>query len=367
MTTIKAQTIRPDGTIKPSMVRLKDGMIQSVATIPLNQCETNKLLCPGMIDMQVNGAGGELFNQNPDIVTLATIGDTIAKYGTTGWLPTLVTDSIEKMKQAADAVSQGVRDPKSGVKGIHFEGPHLSSEKRGVHDPEHIRPISDEEMAIYRRSDLGVKLLTIAPEQVSTEQIKELVLAGCIISIGHSNTDYQSTHDAIEAGATCFTHLYNAMSGMSGREPGVITAALESQQFYGIIMDGIHVHEAMVRMAYNQNKNMILVTDAMPPVGTKQQSFQWYGQTIHRHDDRLVDDDGTLAGAFLTQNQALANAMLMLRMSLDDSLPMVTTHPAKLLGLNRSHALIEPGCVADLMLIDETVEVEAVWRSGYEL
>ena len=367
MITIKAQTLRPDSTIKPSMVRIKDGVIQSVATIPLNQCETDKLLCPGMIDIQVNGAGGELFNQNPDVVTLATIGDTIAAFGTTGWLPTLVTDSTEKMKQAADAVSQGVQDPKSGVKGIHFEGPHLSVAKRGVHHPDHIRSITEDEMAIYQRNDLGVKLLTIAPEQVSAEQIRELVSAGCIVSIGHSNTDYQTTHDAIEAGATCFTHLYNAMSGMSGREPGVIAAALESQQFYGIIMDGIHVHEAMVRMAYNQNNHMILVTDAMPPVGTNNASFEWYGQTIHRQDDRLVDDNGTLAGAFLTQNQALANAMLMLRLSLDDVLPLVTTNPARLLRLSHSHALIEPGCVADLMLIDETAEVQTVWRSGHEI
>ncbi len=367
MLTIKAQAIRPDGTIKPSMVRLQDGLIQTVATIPLNQCETNKLLCPGMIDIQVNGAGGVLFNQNPDVLTLAKIGETIARYGTTGWLPTLVTDSTEKMMQAADAVSQALKDPVSGVKGVHFEGPHLSLEKRGVHHPDHIRPISEAEMAIYRRPDLGVKLLTLAPEQVSTEQIQELTGAGCIIAIGHSNTDYETTKAALNAGATCFTHLFNAMSGMSGREPGVIAAALEGHDYYGIIMDGIHVHEAMVRMAYEQNDNMILVTDAMPPVGTDEETFQWYGQTIHRQSDRLVDDNGTLAGAFLTQSQALANAMMMLRLNLEEVLPMVTSRPAKLLGLGRSHALIEPGCVADLMLIDEVAEVHQVWRAGHAL
>lgn len=366
MTVIKAQALRPDGTIKPSMVRLNSGKIQSVATIPLNQCETNLLLCPGMIDWQVNGAVGLLFNDMPDVVTLASIGDALIKFGTTSWLPTLVTDSIEKMRAAADAVAQSVQDPKSGVKGIHFEGPHLSVEKKGVHAEAHIRPISDEEMAIYKRDDLGVKLLTLAPEQVTTEQISALKKAGCIISIGHSNTDYETTMAAVNAGATCFTHLYNAMSGMQGRAPGVITAALESQSHYGLIADGIHVHEAMVRMAYNQNPNMTLITDAMPPVGTDDTEFKWYGKTIYRTEDRLLDSDGRLAGAYLTQDQALANIMMMLKLSLEEALPMVTTKPAELLGLASNHAQIEPGCIADLMLIDETAEVTRVWRAGYE-
>lgn len=367
MTVIKAQALRPDGTIKPSMVRLNDGKIQSVATIPLNQCETHLLLCPGMIDWQVNGAAGLLFNDNPDVVTLAAIGDVLIKFGTTSWLATVVTDSIATMRAAADAVAQSVKDVKSGVKGVHFEGPHLSVEKKGVHAEAYIRPISDEELAIYKRDDLGVKLLTLAPEQVTTEQISTLKKAGCIVSIGHTNADYESTMESVEAGASCFTHIYNAMSGMRGRAPGVITAALESQSYYGLIADGIHVHQAMVRMAYKQNPNMTLITDAMPPVGTDSRVFQWFGKTIHRKEDRLLDADGRLAGAYLTQDQALANAMMMLKLRLHEALPMVTTKPAELLGLADSHAQVASGCIADLMLIDETAQVSRVWRAGYEV
>ena len=367
MAVIKAQAIRPDGSIKPSMVRMKNGMIQTVATIPLSQCQTDQLLCPGMIDWQVNGAAGLLFNDMPDVVTLANIGDTLIKFGTTSWLPTLVTDSLDKMKEAADAIAQGVQDPKSGVVGIHFEGPHISQAKKGIHAESHVRPISKEEMAIYERDDLGVKLITLAPEQVTHKQIIQLRKKGCIVSVGHSNATFEQTIEAVAAGATCFTHLYNAMSGIQARDPGVIAAAFDSQSYYGLIADGIHVHPAMVRMAYRQNPNMTLVTDAMPPVGTNETEFQWQGKTIHRKEDRLVDEEGRLAGAYLTQQQALTNAMMMLRLGIEDALPMVTTKPAKLLGLEETHGQVEPGFVADLMLIDETAEVSRAWRAGYEL
>ena len=157
------------------------------------------------------------------------------------------------------------------------------------------------------------------------------------------------------------------MSGMTARGPGAVAAALESDRHYGIIMDGIHVHKSMVRMAYKHNPNVVLITDAMPPVGTDANKFSWFGETIYRESDRLVDSEGRLAGAYLTQNQALANAMLQLRISLDDALPMATSAPAQLLGLASSHARVEPGCVADLMLIDETTEVHRVWRGGHLL
>ena len=214
MNTIKAFCIRPDGQVKPSQLSIEDGFIRSVATIPSNQCDTNLVLCPGLIDLQVNGAGGILFNKSPDMISLAAIGETLARYGTTGWLATVVTDNIETMKLAADAVAQGIQDPISGVKGIHFEGPHISLEKRGVHHPDYIRPLGEEEMAIYSRDDLGTKYLTLAPEQVSEEQITDLVANGCVVSIGHTSADYEQTNMALVAGASSFTHLYNAMSGL---------------------------------------------------------------------------------------------------------------------------------------------------------
>lgn len=353
--------------MKPSQLSIEDGMIRSVATIPSSQCDSDLILCPGLIDLQVNGAGGILFNKSPDLISLAAIGETLARFGTTGWLATIVTDSIETMKLAADAVSQGIRDPMSGVKGIHFEGPHISLEKRGVHHPDYIRPLGDEEMAIYSREDLGVKYLTLAPEQVSEKQISKLVASGCVVSIGHTNADYEQTNKALAAGASSFTHLYNAMSGLSGREPGVIGSAFDSETPYGLIMDGIHVHPAMIQLAYRENPNLVLITDAMPPVGTDETSFQWYGQQVFREEDRLVDADGRLAGAYLTQNQAVKNAMKMLDVTFETAWHHASMLPAKVIGLDSNHAQIEAGAVADLVLIDKQFNVNKVWRAGVEI
>jgi N-acetylglucosamine-6-phosphate deacetylase len=271
------------------------------------------------------------------------------------------------MQKAADAVAEARQDPLTGVKGIHFEGPHISIEKRGVHKADFIRPLSDDELGIYQRDDIGVKLLTIAPETVTTKQIETLVEQDCIVSIGHTNADYETCLQAIKAGARCFTHLYNAMSGMQGRQPGAIGAALTTDVYYGLIMDGYHVHPAMTRIAYQQNTNLILVTDAMPIIGTERSHFEWYGQSVQLVDGRLIDNEGRLAGAALTQNQALANAMLQLELSIEDALPMATTAPANLVGLTPELARIEAGAVADLVLLDETAEVGTVWRAGNEV
>jgi len=363
---LSTKCLLPNGKVKPRRLVIEAGIIKSITKIGLAECDMSGILCPGFIDLQVNGAGSVLFNDAPDISSIETIASVLKRYGTTSWLPTLVTDTAEQMQKAADAVAQAMLRPELGVVGIHFEGPHISEQKKGVHDADYIRPIAAAEMAIYQRTDIGAKLLTLAPEMVSSDDIQKLIDHDCVVSIGHSNANYDQCVDADEAGATVYTHLYNAMSGISGRQPGVIGAALNGFCYYGFIMDGIHVHPALARMAYRANSNMILVSDSMPPVGTDDEAFNWFGETILRDQDRLTDQDGRLAGALLTQDQALKNAISFLGLSISEAADLVCRNPAELLDIDDSVGLIREGCRANLVSLSKQHDVKQVWIDGIQ-
>ena len=325
-------------------------------------------LVPGFVDVQVNGGGGALFNDLPSVECIETIGRAHARFGTTGFLPTLITDDVSVMAKAADAVAEAIKHNKAGVLGVHFEGPHLSVPKKGVHPQQFIRKISDEELAIFSRQDLGIKVVTLAPENVSTQVIKSLVKAGVRVCLGHSNADYDTVVAALDAGASGFTHLFNAMSPLGSREPGMVGAALENQDSWcGLIVDGHHVHSAAAKVAINAKPRgkMMLVTDAMPPVGMSEDaSFELFGIKVVRQGDRLNASTGELAGCVLDMVGAVNNSVTMLGLSHDEALRMASMYPAQFLGLEKSLGVVKPGFKADLVLLNSANQVSRTYLGG---
>lgn len=358
-----------DGTaiLADKVLTIDNGVIMKVDDAGSHENIRQGLLIPGFIDIQVNGGGGYLFNQQPSVDSIKKIADAHAQFGTTGWLPTLVTDSFERMQAAADAVAQSIVIEPS-VLGIHFEGPFLSVNKKGVHSEQHIRELSDKDIQLMSRQDLGKVLVTIAPENVSPTQISELVSEGIIVSIGHSAATYSQTLDALQAGATGFTHLYNAMSGLSSREPGVVGAALTTKNTYsGIILDGIHLHPAAAKVAFGSETELMLVTDAMPPVGTTDTDFEFFGQAIKRQGNQLTDSNGRLAGSTLDMLNAVKNAERMLAIDFHKAVDLATINPAKFLGLDQRMAKLAEGFEADMLFLDEQQNIVASWVKGKQI
>jgi N-acetylglucosamine-6-phosphate deacetylase len=322
-------------------------------------------LAPGFIDIQVNGGGDLLFNDSPTPEGIATIAAAHRHFGTTGLLPTLISDTPEKMRAGLAAVDAIMaRDP--GVLGIHLEGPFLSPEKPGVHDLRAIRKPTREDAALLTAPRQGVTLVTLAPEQVPAGFIAALVGAGVRVSLGHSMATYAQTQTAMAEGLSGFTHLFNAMRPLTSRDPGPIAAALESPNAsFGMIVDGVHVDPAVLRLALRGLARPILVTDAMPPVGGKRPTFTLYGEEILVHDGRCTRRDGTLAGACLDMATAVRNAVRLLGVTLEDALRMASTHPADFLGLGRVVGRLAPGHRADVVALDPTkVHVLDTWVAG---
>jgi len=326
------------------------------------------LLIPGYIDIQVNGGGGLLFNQSPTFETIKKIGEAHQQFGTTGWLPTLITDSVIKMKMAADAVAEALELNHPGVLGIHFEGPFLSKEKKGVHTESFIREIADEELSILKRKDLGIVLITLAPENISNDQIRDLVESGIIVSLGHSNATFEQTNQAINAGATGFTHLFNAMSPFTSREPGMVGAAILAKNcFSGIILDGVHVHPDSAHLAYQMNKKLVLVTDAMPPVGSNEKSFEFFDGRITRNNLTLTDSDGRLAGSALDMHTAVLNAEKMLQIDQIEAINLASKNPAEFLGIAHQYGSLSEGLRANMLFLDNNRKINSCWIDGNQV
>jgi N-acetylglucosamine-6-phosphate deacetylase len=325
----------------------------------------NAWLAPGFIDIQVNGGGDVLFNDEPTPDAIRSIAAAHRKFGTTSLLPTLISDSPEKMVAACNAVESLVGAEPS-VLGIHLEGPFLSREKPGVHDPRALRQPSAEDLKLLTAPRRGAMLVTLAPERVPLEFIAALAAAGVRVSLGHSMATYAQTKEAIAAGLTCFTHLFNAMRPLDSREPGPIAAALESEQaWYGMIVDGVHVAPSMLGLALRGRARPIVVTDAMPPVGGARSSFRLQGETIVVRGDRCVRSDGKLAGAYLSMADAVRNCVGMLGVPLIDALRFASAHPAEMLGLDNRLGKLAPGFRADMVAFEETtIKVLQTWVAG---
>jgi N-acetylglucosamine-6-phosphate deacetylase len=334
----------------------------------------DSLLVPGFLDLQVNGAGGVLFNDTPTAEAALAIAAVARRTGTTGVLPTLMTDEPAKMRQACEAAIEAFARPAGGVLGLHLEGPFLSAERSGVHPPRAMRRPDPADlelllaMAGRRSGGPGRLLLTLAPECVDDRDIARLAAAGVTIAAGHTAATFERTQQALAAGVRGFTHLFNAMPPVVNRQPGPVAAALaDPDAWCSIIADGHHVHPALLRLLIQVKPRgkVVLVTDAMPPSGTDASSFTLFGGTIHRKDGRLVTDDGTLAGADLDMAASVRNCVQLLALPVDESLRMASLYPASYLGLS-DRGRAAPGYRADLTLLGADLSVLATWVGGDE-
>ncbi|WP_349999371.1 N-acetylglucosamine-6-phosphate deacetylase [Stenotrophomonas lacuserhaii] len=324
-------------------------------------------LLPGFIDVQVNGGGGALFNNTPDVPTLRTIAAAHRRFGTTALLPTLISDDLQVMRAAItathDAIAQGV----PGVIGIHLEGPYIAPARKGTHDVSKFRVPDADEVALAASLDNGVTLLTLAPERVPLETIRALVERGVIVAAGHTAATYEEARAGLDAGIRGFTHLYNAMSPLQGREPGAVGAALEDRDSWvGIIVDGVHVHPGSLRVALaaKPRGRLLLVTDAMPPVGADDPSYELYGEIITAVDGVVRNAAGSLAGSALDMATAVRNTVQLLGQPLAEAARMASTYPARFLNVDDRMGHIAEGFQADLVLLDDALQVRGTWIAG---
>ncbi|MBX3689109.1 N-acetylglucosamine-6-phosphate deacetylase [Dokdonella sp.] len=325
------------------------------------------ILLPGFIDVQVNGGGGVLFNDAPTLDSIRRIGAAHRRFGTTGFLPTLVSDEIEVMRAAIGAVQAAIDAGVPGVLGIHLEGPYIAAAKRGAHDAARFRLPDAEEFELVCSLRGGRTVLTLAPEQAAPELVRAFRERGVIVSLGHSNASYEQARAALDAGASGFTHLYNAMSPLQGRAPGMVGAALEDAgSWVGIIVDGHHVHPASLRVARaaKPHGKLMLVTDAMPPVGADSGDFMLAGQRVITRNGRCENEQGSLAGSALDMAGALRNTIAWLDVPLAEAARMASTSPADFLDLSASRGRIAPGLVADLVELDADLQVRRAWTLG---
>ena len=369
-----ARVLTPHGWRDDLAVLLEGGLIADL--LPHDDVRVQRagqhdldgaMLLPGFIDTQVNGGGGALFNAEPTVATLRRIGAAHRRYGTTGFLPTLISDDLAVMRAALAAVEQAQAEGVPGVLGIHLEGPYLAPARKGVHDPKYFHEPGHEELALLCAPHRGVRMLTLAPERVSVGTLRALADAGVLLSAGHTAADYDTTCAALAAGVRGFTHLFNAMTPLGSREPGVVGAALDdADSWCGLIVDGHHVHPASLRLAIAAKRRgkMLLVTDAMPPVGSDYPDFVLNGETITARDGICQTAQGVLAGSALDMAGAVRNTVRMLGLPLDEAVRMASTYPAQFLGLGASHGRIAAGCVADLVVMDDDHRVQQSWIGG---
>lgn len=351
-----------------AMVTVDGTQVLSLAPQPGAQViQLDGLLAPGFVDVQVNGGGGALFNADTSATGLSRIREAHSQFGTTAMTPTLITDDVNRIEMAADAMAEAIEQQLPGILGIHFEGPHLSKPKKGIHREKFIRSISDAELAQFCRQDLGKVIVTVAPENVPADIISELVAQGVHVCLGHSNADAETVMAALEAGATGFTHLYNAMSPLTSRAPGMVGAAMADESSYaGLIVDLYHVHPLSARAAIRAKgtDRIMLVTDAMAHVGSEQSALPFFDTVIQRNGDKLTIEDGTLAGSALDMATAVRNSHLHLGLPLADCLQMAALTPAKYLGIAQRKGKLLPGYDADMVLLNDKQQVEKCWIGG---
>jgi len=351
-----------DGLIEQVTHRL-DPVVERVHTIDLN----GMYVLPGFIDTQVNGGGGVLFNESPDVAGIKTIGVAHWQFGTSGFLPTLISDRLDVIRRGLDAVNAAIEQGVPGVLGIHIEGPFLAHERRGVHDSRKLQQLTHEIIRELEPVKSGRSILTLAPETVTPDMIRLLTAKGFIVCGGHSNASYAQVSEAVNHGLCGFTHLFNAMSPLGTREPGMVGAALDEESAWcGIIADNHHVSPAALRVAYRCKgpEKLMLVTDAMPPVGSGQKEFLLQGKRITVSDGVCRDPDGTLAGTALDMASALRNMIKDTGCSLADASIMASTSPAAFLNLSDERGTIEAGKRADLVILDESLDVHATLIGG---
>ncbi|MFC5760839.1 N-acetylglucosamine-6-phosphate deacetylase [Rhizobium sp. GCM10022189] len=356
---------------------VKDGHVEAIVGLnDLPEGEVARLaggvLSAGFVDAQVNGGGGRMLNDEPSPDSMYMIADGHRPYGTTALLPTLITDTAAATAAAIEAAKIAVKSNR-GVAGLHLEGPHLAPARKGAHLAELMRPVEDRDVKAFiaAREAIGTLLVTMAAEQVTVAQVRELSEAGVIVSIGHSDSTSEAAEARFDAGARGVTHLFNAMSQLAHRAPGLVGAAIDHPAVWcGIIADGHHVDPKALRTALRAKRGegrLFFVTDAMSLVGSQTDTFTLNGRTVRRERggfcSKLVLSDGTLAGSDVDMASTIRYGVTYLDLTLAEALRMATLYPARFLRLaDRGH--LSPGARADLVHFTDAIEVTATWLSG---
>ncbi|MCV2869987.1 N-acetylglucosamine-6-phosphate deacetylase [Defluviimonas sp. WL0002] len=379
MTTIAYTAARIfDGEhLGPGALIVQDGHVVGIA--PAAPCDAKHVdlgqgtIAPGFVDLQLNGGDGVMLNDAPTVETLERMGKAHGGLGATTIFPTLITDTPEKTRAAVKATEAAVAAAVPGIAGLHLEGPHLSIARKGAHDPRLIRPMEGADVGFLADAArrLPRLMVTVAPESVKPEQIRALCAAGIIVSLGHTDADYDTCLVAVGAGARVATHLFNAMSQLGSRNPGLVGAALDCGGLSaGLIADGIHAHPAVIRAALAAKRGpgqIFLVSDAMATAGSGIVRFTLNGRQILRNDGRLTLEDGTLAGADLDLAGALRVMTRDVGLPLDRALAMATSVPAGVAGLHDRCGHLSPGRSADFVFLDQGLHLAGVWRRGVRL
>jgi len=360
--------------VQGQCVKIHGGRIEAVLSeddvpngIPVEDLN-GQLLVPGFVDVQVNGGGGVMFNDEQSVTALATIAAGHRKFGTTTLMPTLITDTFDVMANAATAIKQAIAEGTLGIRGVHFEGPYFSMARRGVHAEELVRSVDEGALELFTQEGLGAVVVTLAPEVVPAEFISSMNKAGIRVCAGHTSATFDQASAGFEAGISGVTHIYNAMPPMMNREPGVIGAAYANQEIYcGLIVDGHHLHHSVAKSVLQSKttQKIMLVTDAMATVGSDKSSFNLYGTEIFSVNGRLATAEGQLAGSDLNMMDAVRLTRDELGVDFGEAIRMASLYPAMYLGLDEAIGRVKAGFDADFALIDEnTDKVVRTWIKG---
>ncbi|MBK4216285.1 N-acetylglucosamine-6-phosphate deacetylase [Paracoccus caeni] len=347
---------------------IEDGVIRSIIpadSAPAGSQRVEGIIAPGFVDLQVNGGGGVMVDGATDLHALRHICATHLRLGCAGILPTLISDTPEATRQVIAAAYAAAWTGVPGFLGLHLEGPHLDPRRHGAHDPAVLRPMTSEDLDLLcdAARALPVLMVTLAPEAATPEQIATLVGAGAVVSLGHSDCDFDTASAAYAAGAGCTTHLFNAMSQMGHRQPGLVGAALTESRAIGLIADAVHVHPAAMRIALSaRSEGVFLVSDCMAFAGTDLTEMPLNGRLMYRQNGRLTLADGTLAGADLRLDRALQVLVGEVGIPAERALAMATSEPARAIGLDDRYGHIIPGRHADMILLDDRLTLQSVWQ-----
>ncbi|ODP98625.1 N-acetylglucosamine-6-phosphate deacetylase [Salinivibrio sp. SS3] len=343
----------------------QDALPNNIATRALN----GALVSPGFIDLQLNGCGGVMFNDAITPDTIATMHQANLKSGCTNFLPTLITSSDADMQAAISAMRTYQQQHPHQALGLHLEGPYLNIEKKGIHSADYIRPSNDQMINYLCDNADVIAKVTLAPELAPASHIQALKQAGIVVSAGHTNATYAQAKQGFTHGISFATHLFNAMTSISGREPGVVGAIYDTPDVYtGVIADGFHVSYPNIRLAHKvKGEKLVLVTDAVAPAGADMDHFIFVGKKVYYRDGKCVDENGTLGGSALTMDQAIYNSVEHVGIALDEALRMATLYPARAIGIEQHYGSIRPGKVANLAIFDRTINVQATIVNGQYL
>jgi len=327
------------------------------------------ILAPGFIDLQVNGGGGILFNNRPTKESLNTIINAHQFFGTTSIMPTVISDSVKVLTKCTRAVTQEIKK-NSALLGIHMEGPIFSLKYRGVHQKKYISKLSSEYLELFSNLKEFPVILTLAPECISIKDLNHLASLGLKIMAGHTDASYDELEQAAKKNLNGFTHLFNAMSQMSAREPGAVGAALDFDNLYAsIIVDLHHVHHSLIKLAYQKKPigKLFFISDSMATINHGEPTFELYDEVVSEQNGRITNAEGKLAGSSITQIDAVKNAYQKCNIPLDHALAMASRYPAEFIGVDRYLGSLKPNYRADLVHFDSNFKVNNVWTSGVKI